>query len=73
MYGINEFDTLEPAIPDVDLKINPKEVKNLRKSYRRLTYTRQLAGGTISPDLVGSDRPESVKALFDEAYKWMEE
>lgn len=73
MYGINEFDTLEPAIPGVDLKINPEEVKDLRKSYRWLTYTRQLAGGTVSPDLVGSDRPEGVKTLFDEAYEWLEE
>lgn len=73
MYGINEFDTLEPAIPGVVLKIAPDDVKDLRKSYRWLSYTRQLAGGTISQDLVGSDRPEGVKSLFDEAYKWMEE
>ena len=72
MFTINEFDTLEPAIPDVDLKIAPDEVRGLRKSYRWLAYTRQLAGGTISPELVGSDRPEGVKQIYDEGYKWLD-
>lgn len=72
MYTINEFDELAPAIPGVDLKINPNDVKDLRASYRWLAYVRKLAGGVISHDLVGIDRPEGVKEIYDAGYKWLE-
>lgn len=73
MYTINEYDTLTPAVPGTDLHIRPEEVARLRKSYRWLAYTRQQAGGTISPDLVGTDRPEGVKEIYDAAFKWLNE
>ena len=71
MISINEYDTLAPVIPGVDLKINPDDVKGLRESYRWLAYTRMLAGGQISQDLEGTDRPESVQKIYDEANAWL--
>ena len=71
MTSINEYDTLAPAIPGVDLKINHDDVKGLRESYRWLAYTRMLAGGTISQDLEGTDRPESVQKIYDAADRWL--
>lgn len=71
MTSINEYDTLAPAIPGVDLKINPEDVKGLRESYRWLAYTRILEGGQISQDLEGTDRPESVQKIYDDAESWL--
>jgi hypothetical protein len=71
MTSINESDELAPAIPGQDLKINPEDVKGLRLSYRWLTYTRRIAGGTISDDLSGTDRPVEVKQIYDTEFDWL--
>ena len=73
MTSINEADELQPAISGTDLKINPEDVKNLRTSYRWLAYTRINAGDTISDDLLGVDRPDDVKKIYDEAETWLNE
>ena len=49
---------------DFLLKINPDDVKELRESYRWLAYTRMRAGSQISQDLVGTDRPESIRRFM---------
>ena len=71
MTSINESDELAPAIPGQDLKINPADVKGLRISYRWLSYTRQIVGGTISQDLPGTDRPAEVKKIYDTELGWL--
>ncbi len=71
LTSINESDELAPAIPGQDLKINPEDVKGLRISYRWLSYTRQLVGGTISQDLLGTDRPIEVKKIYDVELEWL--
>jgi len=71
MTSINESDELAPAIPGQDLKINPEDVKGLRLSYRWLSYTRQIVGGTISQDLPGTDRPEEVKRIYEGELNWL--
>ena len=71
MTSLNEWDELSPAIPGQDLHINPADVKDLRISYRWLAYTRKLAGGEVSPDEPGTDRPEDVKRLYTEFNNWL--
>lgn len=71
MTSINESDELASAIPGQDLKINPADVKGLRISYRWLSYTRQIVGGTISQDLPGTDRPAEVKKIYDTELGWL--
>lgn len=71
MTSINEADELQPSVPGEDLGIDPNDVKGLRKSYRWLAYARTLAGGTISQDLLGSDRPDDVKKVYAAAAEWL--
>lgn len=71
MTSINESDELTPAIPGQDLKINPDDVKGLRRSYRWLAYTRQIVGETIGQDLPGTDRPTEVKKIYDTEFNWL--
>lgn len=71
MTSINEADELQPSIPGQDLGIDPAEVKDFRKSYRWLAYARIQAGGTISQNLLGTDRPEDVKKVYDAAEEWL--
>ncbi|MET4082698.1 hypothetical protein ABIB40_002662 [Pedobacter sp. UYP30] len=66
LTSINESDELASAIPGEDLKINSEDVKGLRPSYRWLSYKRQLVGGTISQDLLGTDRPAEVNKIYVE-------
>lgn len=73
MTSINEADELQPSIPGEDLGIDPDEVKLFRKSYRWLAYARLQAGGSISQDLLGTDRPDDVKRVYEAAEKWLEE
>lgn len=73
MTSVNEADELQPSIPGEDLGISPGEVKDFRKSYRWLAYARLQAGGTISQDLLGTDRPDDVRRVYEAAGKWLEE
>ena len=72
MTSINEADELNPMIPGTDLKIDPRDVENLRSSYRWLAYARKNAGGNISGDLLGIDRPEDIQKIYDENFAWLE-
>ena len=71
MFSLNEADELAPVIPGQDLKINPDDVKDLRVSCRWLAYTRKAAGGQVDDNMPGTDRPEDVKKIYDEAYSWL--
>lgn len=71
MSSINEADTLAPCIPGTDLNIDVAKAKTLRPSYRFLAYTRLAAGGTISQDGIGTDRPETVQPVYDKAEEWI--
>ncbi len=71
MSAINEADTIAPEIPGVDLHIDVKLAKSLRTSYRYLAYTRIKAGGKIGQDGIGSDKPETVKPVYDRANAWI--
>lgn len=72
MTSINEADELQPSIPGEDLGIDPAEVNGFRKSYRWLAYARILAGGTISQELLGTDRPEDVRKVYEAAEEWLD-
>lgn len=71
MTGICDADTLTPVIPGTDLKLDLALLKQLRVSYRFLAYTRIKAGGTISNDGIGTDRPETVAPVYAKAQDWI--
>ncbi|WP_233994430.1 hypothetical protein [Levilactobacillus brevis] len=71
MTSINENDDLRPVIAGQDLHINPQDLVGLRPSYQFLAYVRQAAGGEISAELLGTDRPADVDQLYAEAEDWL--
>ena len=71
MTSVNEYDELSSAIPGQDLKIKSKDVEGLRPSYRWLAYTRKNAGGTVSDDELGTDRPDEVNKFYQQEYQWL--
>ncbi len=71
MTSVFESDKLTPVVPGTDLHINPQEVKGFRPSYRWISYTRTKAGGKVSPDLLGIDRPDDMEKLYAQAESWI--
>ena len=63
LTAVYEWDTLHPAVPGTDLRVDPGAVAGLRHSYRWLAYTRSLAGETLSADLPGIDRIDAVNGI----------
>jgi hypothetical protein len=70
LTSINEADSLTPASPGTELRINEDDMVGLRHSYRFLAYTRSLVGDKLSGDLYGIDRPDEVAGLYDDAFTW---
>ncbi|GAY73342.1 hypothetical protein [Lentilactobacillus kosonis] len=71
LTSIDNADTLTPVVPGTDLHIDQDLLKGLRVSYRWLAYTRIKAGGKIGNDGIGSDKPETVKPVYDKAEEWI--
>jgi hypothetical protein len=71
LVAVNEGDTLAPAVPGTDLRIDPAALAGLRHSYRFLAYTRALEGETVSQELYGTDRPLELDALYADADAWL--
>ena len=71
MTSLFEADKLVPAVPGDDLGIDPADLTGLRRSYRWLAYVRTQAGGTVSQDLPGTDRPADVARVYDTAREWL--
>lgn len=71
LTSIFEADKLEPVVPGTDLHINPKDVEGLRPSYRWLAYVRKQAGGQVSNDMTGTDRPDEVNRIYQMDETWL--
>lgn len=71
LTAVNEWDTLHPAVPGTDLRVDPDAVAGLRHSYRWLAYTRSLEGEMLSTDLPGIDRIDAVNAVYEAAFTWL--
>lgn len=67
--SIYESDTLAPEIPGTELKLDRAVLAGLRHSYRYLAYV----DAGVSPNLPGIDRPQDVKALYEELERWLRE
>lgn len=73
MTSINENDDLRPVIAGQDLHIEPSDLKGFRPSYQFLAYVRKAAGGEISNDLLGTDRPKDIDKLYSQTEDWLQE
>lgn len=72
MTSLFEADKLAPAAPGDDLGIDAANLEGFRRSYRWLTYVRMQAGGTVSQDLPGTDRPADATHVYDAAKVWLD-
>lgn len=71
MTSVFEMDKLSSVIHGTDLHINTEDLKGLRRSCRWLPYVRIRAGGSVSNDLRGIDRPEEVQKIHAENEAWL--
>ena len=71
MTSVFEMDKLTPVIPGTDLHIDPEDLKGLRRSYLWLSYVRKRAGGIVSNDLLGIDRPEELQKIYERDEAWI--
>jgi hypothetical protein len=63
-------DELTPAIPGRSITIDADELRSFRPTYRLLAYVLSQRGYAIDPDLVGDDRPETVRDFMREVFAW---
>ena len=71
MTSVFEMDKLAPVIPGRDLHIDPEDLNDLRRSYKWMSYVRKQAGGAVSNDLLGTDRPEDLQKIYDFDKAWI--
>jgi len=63
-------DELTPAIPGHSIIIDPHELAAFRPAYRLLSYVLSKQGYSVDPDLVGEDKPETVRAMMQDVFAW---
>ncbi|WP_405771853.1 nuclear transport factor 2 family protein [Streptomyces sp. NBC_00080] len=68
---VYERDSLTPAVPGTEIRLDTNEVRKYRTPYRFLTYVLQHRGYGIADDLYGDDRPDEVAQLYRDARGWL--
>ena len=68
---IYQRDTLTPAIPGEQLKVDIGKLKGYRSSYRCLSYVLEYKGYGVDQDLPGDDRPDQSHAIYEDAFNWL--
>lgn len=69
--GIYQRDILQCTDPRQQLPVDWEVLKTMRPSYRFLGYTQWARGYKLNPELIGDDRPDLLKAFYDEAFAWL--
>ncbi|HJD47580.1 MAG TPA: nuclear transport factor 2 family protein [Candidatus Mediterraneibacter norfolkensis] len=68
---IYEKDMFLPLNPDEEWIADAEKLQQFRESYKYLCYVLSGMGEKINLDLPGEDRPELVRKLYDESFKWL--
>jgi hypothetical protein len=63
-------DELTPVVSGRPIVIDSVEVKDLRPSYRMLSYYLKSQGFSVDSTLAGEDRPDLVGSLYQELFGW---
>jgi hypothetical protein len=71
MVAVYERDSMVPVIPAADPVIDTARLAALRPSYRWLAYYLSQQGYPVGRDLPGDDRPVTVRAVYDETFRWL--
>ena len=72
MLVIYERDTLVPVMPGAVPTINEARWAALRPTYRWLAYHLRARGYAVDSELPGDDRPDTVRAIYAEAFRWLQ-
>lgn len=67
---IYEKDSLTPVLPS-NVTIDDQEITSYRSSYACLSYVLKLMGYEPNHELQGIDRPDEVKAYYQEIDQWL--
>jgi len=70
---IFEKDVLACVNPEQALPINWDKLANYRPSYRFLGYIQESRGHTVSHDLYGDDRQDSLLAFYARERQWLQQ
>jgi hypothetical protein len=68
--AIYERDSLLPALPGAQLRLDPDELAAFRPTYRVLAYQLSRLGYDIAEDAYGDDQPDRVEGLYRSAFAW---
>ncbi len=63
-------DSLAPRLPGQVVPVTAQELSHFRASYCCLAHVLAGQGYTVSNDLAGVDRPETVETLCREVHEW---
>ena len=69
--AIYEKDTIAPVNPGDKPELDLEVLRRFRPTYRYLSYFNWLRGGEADQNLPGEDRPDLVRALYEEAERWL--
>lgn len=66
-----ERDIMKPVNPSDLLPVDWSLLATMRPSYKFLTYIQHKRGVTVSPDLLGDDRPDELSAFHAGEESWL--
>src|SRR5262245_1012686 len=69
--AIYQMDMITAANPGQQLVLDQEKLASYRSSYRFLSYFLEYHGIKSRPDLPGTDRPESVEAVYRANESWL--
>ena len=65
-------DRINTVLPSAELTIKSSELEKYRKSYAGMSYIAEKKGIKTNHELTGSDRPETVKAIYEKLSRWLD-
>jgi len=71
MCGAHEKDMMRSAYANGTFTTTPEMLAPYRESYSNTMYRQVRYGGNPNPDLIGEDRPETVKAMYADSSEWL--
>lgn len=69
--AIYQRDQLTPLVLGDTVRMPQALFERFRPSYRNLSWSLHLKGYAVNMDLPGTDRPESVRAIYVRLYQWL--
>jgi hypothetical protein len=69
--AIYQRDELTPAVLGETVAMPQELLQRFRPSYRNLSWSLHLKGYEVNMELPGTDRPETVRAIYERLYGWL--